>query len=146
GPLFLMIAAGLLIPALLGSIGLLYAQPWARILVIILSALFVPIFPVGTALGVFGLWMLLDPEARRTCVTREEVAQADQRAALASRQALHPSGRYGGLLVAMAGVGAGFVVVIETGFLLSGQPAPAVISHSFYGAIAVLALVGWAVI
>src|SRR5438067_3031630 len=43
GPLFLMIAAGLLIPAMLGGIGLLYAQPWARILIIILSALFVPV-------------------------------------------------------------------------------------------------------
>src|SRR5262252_1434867 len=83
GPLFLMSAAVLWIPALLGGLGLLAAQPWARLLIIILSVLCVPVFPIGTALGGFGLWVLLDPEARRVCVTRVEAARAAQPAALA---------------------------------------------------------------
>ena len=64
GPLFSIIAVFLFLPGLIGGIGLLRLQPWARILIIILSGLEVLNFPIGTVLGGFGLWVLLDREVR----------------------------------------------------------------------------------
>jgi hypothetical protein len=50
------------LPGLVAGIGLLSFQPWARILTIILSALELPGFPFHTALGIYGLWVLLSNE------------------------------------------------------------------------------------
>ena len=50
------------VPGLIAGIGLLTYQPWARILTIIISALELPGFPVHTALGIYGLWVLLSNE------------------------------------------------------------------------------------
>jgi hypothetical protein len=47
------------LPGLIAGIGLLSFQPWARVLTIILSALELPGFPFHTALGIYGLWVLL---------------------------------------------------------------------------------------
>ncbi|MGH6942575.1 hypothetical protein [Hypericibacter sp.] len=52
-----------------------------------------------------------------------------------------PSRFPGGVLLAMAGVGAGFVIMIGAGFYLSGQPAPSAIVNSLPVAIAVLVAV-----
>lgn len=50
------------LPGLIAGIGLLTYQPWARILTIVLSALELPAFPIHTALGIYGLWVLLSNE------------------------------------------------------------------------------------
>lgn len=50
------------LPGLIAGIGLLTLQPWARILTIIISALELPAFPLHTALGIYGLWVLLSNE------------------------------------------------------------------------------------
>lgn len=50
--------------SILGGWGLLKRQNWARILVIITSVLNLPAFPIGTALGVYGLWVLLSDQSR----------------------------------------------------------------------------------
>jgi hypothetical protein len=63
GGIVLMIIAVLSIPGLIGGIGLLNFKPWARILMIVLSALHILNVPIGTLLGVYGLWALLNPEA-----------------------------------------------------------------------------------
>jgi hypothetical protein len=47
------------LPGLIAGIGLLSLQPWARILTIVLSALELPGVPLHTALGIYGLWVLL---------------------------------------------------------------------------------------
>jgi len=52
------------IPALIGGIGLLKFREWARILVIVASALNLLNFPLGTALGIYGLWALLSNNSR----------------------------------------------------------------------------------
>ncbi|MBV9087664.1 MAG: hypothetical protein JOY79_09280 [Acidobacteriaceae bacterium] len=46
-------------PSIVAGVGLLKFQPWARILTLILSALHLFSIPIGTALGVYGLWVLL---------------------------------------------------------------------------------------
>jgi hypothetical protein len=50
------------LPGLIAGIGLLSFQPWARILTIILSILELPGIPLYTALGIYGLWVLLSAE------------------------------------------------------------------------------------
>lgn len=52
-------------PALAAGIGLLAFRPWARILTIVLSALNLLNVPIGTAVGIYGLWALLNRETER---------------------------------------------------------------------------------
>jgi len=62
GPLFLAMAVLFFLPGLIGGVGLLRGKAWARAIIIVLSFLIVLLFPVGTALGGFGLWVLLGRE------------------------------------------------------------------------------------
>ncbi len=50
---------------LVGGIGLLSFQPWARILVIVVAALGCLNIPIGTLKGVYSLWVLLQDETIR---------------------------------------------------------------------------------
>jgi len=59
--IFILIAV-LTIPGLIAGVGLLKLRPWARILTIVLSAMNLLSIPIGTALGVYGLWVLLNKE------------------------------------------------------------------------------------
>jgi hypothetical protein len=73
GPPFLhalltIVACAILIKAAFGFLagwGLLNREPWARVLTIVLS--FISLFnvPLGTALGIYGLWVLLPAESER---------------------------------------------------------------------------------
>jgi hypothetical protein len=53
------------LPGIIAGFGLLNYRPWARILTIILSAINLLNIPIGTALGVYGLWVLLSPVTER---------------------------------------------------------------------------------
>lgn len=53
----------LALPSLLVGFGLLREKNWGRILAIIVSFFNLLWFPVGTALGIYGLWVLLRKEA-----------------------------------------------------------------------------------
>lgn len=46
------------IPGIIAGWGLLNRKPWARVLAIILSAIGLINVPVGTAVGIYGLWVL----------------------------------------------------------------------------------------
>ncbi len=50
------------IPGLIGGIGLIKRKSWARILILILSILNLFNFPFGTALGIYSLWAMVQPE------------------------------------------------------------------------------------
>lgn len=50
------------IPGIIGGIGLFKRKEWARILVLILAVLDLFHFPVGTAIGVYSIWALVQPE------------------------------------------------------------------------------------
>jgi len=58
-----MVALG--IPGVIAGWGLMNFRPWARILVIILSILHLPSIPLGTAIGVYGLWVLFNDDTKR---------------------------------------------------------------------------------
>jgi len=62
GAIIVIVVMIISLPGLIAGIGLLSFQPWARILTIILSALELPGFPLHTALGIYGLWVLLSNE------------------------------------------------------------------------------------
>jgi hypothetical protein len=57
----LMAALGL--PGLLAGYGLLTRKPWARVLAIVVGILSLVNFPVGTAIGLYTLWVLTQPAA-----------------------------------------------------------------------------------
>jgi hypothetical protein len=59
-------------PQIIGGVGLLKMQPWARILVIVVSALGLLSIPVGTAMGIYGLWVLLNEETARIFTARPQ--------------------------------------------------------------------------
>ena len=53
------------VPGFVVGAGLLKRRPWARILGIVMSALSLMHVPFGTALGVYGLWILFNRDAER---------------------------------------------------------------------------------
>jgi hypothetical protein len=53
------------LPGIVAGIGLLKYRPWARIVTIVLSALNLMNFPIGTILGIYGLWVMLSDEGSR---------------------------------------------------------------------------------
>jgi hypothetical protein len=56
---FLIVIA---LPGMIAGIGLLKMRPWARIVAIVVGALHILSFPLGTALGIYTLWVLLNAE------------------------------------------------------------------------------------
>jgi hypothetical protein len=50
---------------LIGGIGLLSFRKWARMLVMIMTSLGCFAFPVGTVIGVYSLWVLLQDETAK---------------------------------------------------------------------------------
>jgi len=50
------------VPGILAGIGLYKRQEWARILTLILSVIEIFSFPFGTAIGIYSIWALIQPE------------------------------------------------------------------------------------
>ena len=65
GTLLSMFLFALSIPGLVTGFGLLSLKPWARILGIVLCAIQLINIPLGTLLGIYGLWVLLNSETER---------------------------------------------------------------------------------
>ena len=63
GGLAMTVVLAMSAPSVIAGIGLLYLKPWARVLTIILSVIHLFSVPLGTALGIYGLWVLLQREA-----------------------------------------------------------------------------------
>jgi hypothetical protein len=58
-PLFLIVVS---LPGLLAGMGLLNREPWARILAMIVGVFHIPNIPIGTGLGIYTFWVLLNDE------------------------------------------------------------------------------------
>jgi hypothetical protein len=61
-PWFLIVVS---LPGIIGGIGLLNFQGWARILILILSFLALLNFPIGTAIGIYSIWVLLNNKTEK---------------------------------------------------------------------------------
>jgi hypothetical protein len=59
---FSIFLAVLGLPSIIAGWGLFLGKGWARILTIVLAILHLPNVPIGTALGVYSLWVLLADE------------------------------------------------------------------------------------
>jgi hypothetical protein len=58
------------IPGIVGGVGLLKRQSWARILVLIVSVLHLFRVPIGTALGIYSIWALTNEETKQLLASR----------------------------------------------------------------------------
>lgn len=58
------------LPGIIGGIGLLQGKPWARILVLILAAFDLFNVPIGTAIGVYTIWVLMQEETEELFAPR----------------------------------------------------------------------------
>ena len=52
-------------PSIVGGWGLMHYRPWSRVLMVIVSVFHCFHVPIGTALGIYGFWVLFNPEAQR---------------------------------------------------------------------------------
>jgi type IV secretory pathway VirB2 component (pilin) len=50
------------IPGILAGMGLYKRKEWARVLTLVLSIIEVFSFPFGTAIGIYSIWALIQPE------------------------------------------------------------------------------------
>lgn len=53
------------LPAIIGGFGLLKRKSWARILIMILAILELFCIPIGTAIGIYTLWVLVNDETAK---------------------------------------------------------------------------------
>jgi len=53
------------LPNIVAGIGLIRLRPWARIAGIVLSILGLMMFPFGTIVGVYGIWVLFSKDTER---------------------------------------------------------------------------------
>jgi len=65
GGLVFLILLCISLPGIIVGYGLLHFKPWARLLALIMSALELFSIPLGTALGIYGFWVLLKPETEQ---------------------------------------------------------------------------------
>lgn len=65
GGLVTAFLVGVLLPGLITGFGLLAYKSWARILGIVLAALQLLGFPIGTLFGIYALWVLLNKDTER---------------------------------------------------------------------------------
>lgn len=65
GGLVTALLVALALPGLVTGFGLLANKSWARILGIVLAALQLLGFPVGTIFGIYALWVLLNKDTER---------------------------------------------------------------------------------
>ena len=62
GTILFVVIGAISLPGLIGGIALLKLAPWSRIFMIVISALDLLSVPIGTALGIYGIWVLTRPE------------------------------------------------------------------------------------
>ena len=62
------------LPSLIGGIALLNMASWSRIFMLVVSVLYLLHFPIGTALGIYGIWALTKPETQALFIAQTPVA------------------------------------------------------------------------
>ena len=53
------------IPEIIGGFGLLKRKPWARVLVLVIAVLDLMLIPIGTLIGIYELWVLLQEDTAK---------------------------------------------------------------------------------
>ena len=55
------------LPEIIGGFGLLKRKAWARILILVVACLDLLWIPIGTIIGIYELWVLLNEETAKLC-------------------------------------------------------------------------------
>lgn len=78
----IIIVCGILtaLPSIIGGFFLLKYKEWSRILVIIISFINLVNFPIGTAVGVYSLWVLLNKDSIDLFIEQPVGATSDESA------------------------------------------------------------------
>ena len=76
GTIVFVVVLAISIPGLIGGIGLMRMAPWSRVFMIVISALDLLHVPFGTALGIYGLWVLTKPETEALMARRGRAVAA----------------------------------------------------------------------
>ena len=53
------------IPEIIGGFGLLKRKPWSRVLILIIAVLDLIFIPIGTFIGIYALWVLLNEDTAK---------------------------------------------------------------------------------
>jgi hypothetical protein len=53
------------IPEIIGGFGLLKRKPWARVLILVIAVIDLMFIPIGTLIGVYELWVLLQEDTAK---------------------------------------------------------------------------------
>jgi hypothetical protein len=53
------------IPEIIGGFGLLKRRPWARVLILVIAVLDLLFIPIGTLIGIYVLWVLLQEDTAK---------------------------------------------------------------------------------
>ena len=61
------------VPGIFAGMGLYKKKEWARILTLILSVIEIFSFPFGTAIGIYSIWALIQPETVASFGQTEEI-------------------------------------------------------------------------
>ncbi|MCK4526787.1 hypothetical protein KAW18_05400 [candidate division WOR-3 bacterium] len=59
-------------PGIIGGIGILKRQSWARILVLVLAFLYLIEVPYGTALGIYTIWILMNDKTEKLFISKKK--------------------------------------------------------------------------
>jgi hypothetical protein len=70
GVVMFFFLAVLALPGIIGGFGLMQNQEWARILVLVLSVLNLFNIPIGTMIGAYSIWALLQEETAQLFARR----------------------------------------------------------------------------
>jgi hypothetical protein len=62
GSVLMLVALVLAVPMVIAGMGLRQFRPWSRELTMVVCALMLAEFPIGTLLAVYGFWVVLSPE------------------------------------------------------------------------------------
>jgi hypothetical protein len=60
------------VPSIIAGVGMLKFREWSRVLGMVVSALHLLNLPLGTALGIYGFWVLTNDETRALYKTKGE--------------------------------------------------------------------------
>jgi hypothetical protein len=141
------------LPGIYGGIGLVRMQFWSRGFMLLISAVMLFLLPVGTALGLYGFWVLLHAETKAILDGRGPSTSYGgsygQAGSGYSYVESDPAPQYGNqpgappsnlplVFWSMAYVGAGFFLALKIGFLLHNDPKPAPFENLALTIIAVL--------
>ena len=141
GKMMFMVSLVTLLPSLICGIGLVSNQSWGRVLTMCWSVLLLLLIPIGTLLGGYGLWVLLE---RASPAYHPHDFEPRKTSPLIGAQ--HPFSGRAGLLLVMVIVGSSMIVLLRMGFWMAGQHPPAVIIEPFYIAAVLLFAIAVALI